>query len=272
MPRSHQAPKVALTAPATGRDRVEVDAAVAGDAFDEVTFLAKSGPGRWRSIGTDDNPPYRVFHDVSDIAPGTSVRYRAVVLDNAGHARRSHTGATQILPPAVMIDAPAEGAKVRTAALRATVTPEHATDVVTFERRAGGSDWTPVGTDSSSPVYSATDDVLALGLPVGSEVQYRAVLRYAPGRTTTSDVRTVTVAPAPLAEAVIHYNRPDGDYADWGLHLWGDAVQNPTANWPDPQQRDGIDGYGAFFRIPLKDDAQPVNFIVHRSGDNANIK
>ena len=50
------------------------------------------GEGRQREvadIGTDDNAPYRVFHDVSDIAPGTTVQYRAVVLDNAHHTRSS---------------------------------------------------------------------------------------------------------------------------------------------------------------------------------------
>ena len=54
-----------------------------------MTFLAKSGKGGWKDIGTDDNAPYRVFHDVSDIAPGTTVQYRAVVLDNAHHTRSS---------------------------------------------------------------------------------------------------------------------------------------------------------------------------------------
>jgi alpha-amylase len=272
IPRSAKAPKLTLDVPAAGRDRLPVSAAVAGDGFDEVTFLAKSGHGGWHSIGTDDNPPYRVFQDVSDLAPGTKVHYRAVVLDDAGHARSTGQQSSRILPPAVTIDAPVEGAKVRVASLSASVAPEHATDVVTFERRAGGSDWTPIGTDSSSPVYTATDDVTALGLAPGTPVQYRAVLTYAPGQTTTSDIRTVQVAPAPITQAVIHYNRPDGDYADWGLHLWGDAVANPTANWPAPQQRDGIDGYGAYFVIPLKDDTKPVNFIVHRSGANADVK
>ena len=37
----------------------------AGSSFYEVTFYAKVGNGRWRSIGTDDTAPYRVFHDVS---------------------------------------------------------------------------------------------------------------------------------------------------------------------------------------------------------------
>lgn len=273
IPRSKHAPKVTLTAPESGRDRVEVDADVAGDAFSEVTFLARWGHGGWRSIGTDDSAPYRVFHDVSDVAPGTRIRYRAVVLDNAGHTRRSHVESTRVAPPLITIDAPAEGSRVRTAALRATVVPEQATHVVTFERRVAGGDWTAVGTDDSSPVYSASDNVVALKLPEGTPVQYRAVLHYAPGGTTTSAVRTVAVAPAePITQATVHYKRADGAYADWGLHLWGDAVTTPTAVWENPQQRDGIDADGAFFHIALKDDTKAVNFIVHRSGTNAGVK
>ncbi|HEX5621198.1 MAG TPA: alpha-amylase family glycosyl hydrolase, partial [Solirubrobacteraceae bacterium] len=89
LPRSRHAPDVSLQVPATGRDRLEVGARLDSTQFAEVTFLAKSGKGGWRDIGTDDNAPYRVFHDVSDIEPGTTVQYRAVVLDNAGHTRSS---------------------------------------------------------------------------------------------------------------------------------------------------------------------------------------
>jgi alpha-amylase len=112
--------------------------------------------------------------------------------------------------------------------------------------------------------------VMALGLPTGSEVQYRAVLRYAPGRTTTSAVRTVTVAPAPIDTAVVHYTRADGVYTDWGLHLWGDAIAAGVATtWDAPRQPDTVDASGATFRIPLADDTKAVNFIVHKpSGDN----
>jgi hypothetical protein len=217
-----------------------------------------------------------VFHDVSSIAPGTRVRYRAVVLDNAGHSRSSGAEATRVAPPAITIDAPAEGAKVRTAQLRATAVPEQATHVVTFERQVGASGWTPIGTDDSSPVYSASDDLQALGLPIGSEVHYRAVLRYAPGRTVTSAVRTVTVAPPPLETAVLHYQRPDDDYGEtttdqyWGLHLWGDAIATGVeTQWTAPRRPDTIDATSATFRIPLKDDTKPVNYIIHQpGGDN----
>lgn len=68
----------------------------------------------------------------------------------------------------------------------------------------------------------------------------------------------------------VHYNRPDGQYADWGLHLWGDAIADGVeTDWAAPRQRDAVDAWGAHFRVPIKDAAQPVNFIVHTpSGDD----
>jgi alpha-amylase len=110
------------------------------------------------------------------------------------------------------------------------------------------------------------------GLPDGASVTYRAVLTYAPGETVTSDTRTVTIVQAQVATAVVHYNRPAGDYADWGLHLWGDAIADSVAAsvaWDKPWQRSGTDAFGAVYEIPLKDDTKPVNFIMHRpSGDS----
>jgi alpha-amylase len=226
-----------------------------------VTFLAKSGKGGWRDIGTDDNAPYRVFHDVSDIAPGTTVQYRAVVLDNAGHTRSSGVRSAKIAQPAFTLVKPAEGSNVRGGAdLEASVVPEHASDVVVFERRIGDGPWTIIARDDSSPVYSVRD-TFSIDLPTGTQIRYRATLN---GKVL-SDVRTVTVQKETLATATVHYNRPAGDYGTWGLHLWGDAVATPT-DWSAPLQRSGIDSYGAYFVIPLKNDTVPVNFIVHPPG------
>ena len=100
---------MSLDVPAQGRDRLQVTANVAGDSFYEVTFLARVGHGGWQDIGTDDNAPYRVFHDVSDVAPGTPVQYRAVVLDNARHTRDSGVRAATVAPPALTLEAPNEG-------------------------------------------------------------------------------------------------------------------------------------------------------------------
>jgi glycosidase len=259
--RSHAAPSVSLTVPATGRDRLEVKANVGSDAFNEVTFFAKAGHGGWRDIGTDDNAPYRVFHDVSDIAPGTRVEYRAVVLDNAGHSRSSSLRSTVIAQPALTLVKPADGSNVRGGAdLEASVVPEHASDVVVFERRIGSGPWTTVYRDSSSPAYTF-HDTFSLDLPTGTQIQYRAVLN---GRVV-SNVRTVRVQKEQITQAIVHYNRAP---SDWGLHLWGDAIVTPT-DWTAPLMPSGSDSFGSVFTIPLKDDTKPVNFIVHRTPPNS---
>jgi hypothetical protein len=65
---------------------------------------------------------------------------------------------------------------------------------------------------------------------------------------------------------VIHYNRPDGDYAAWGLHLFGSglAAGEGTAAWQQPTAFEGTDAYGALHSMGIADDTQRVGFIVHR--------
>ena len=162
--KSRRAPSLSLRAPAPAeraRGRMEVRADVFGDSFYEVTFQANTGRG-WRSIGTDDNAPYRVFHDVSGLRAGKDVRYRAIVLDNRGNKRTSASRTAAVPAPLVTIEAPAEGARVRgTVEVRAIADPERATHAVTFERSVAGGPWTAIGTDTSSPAYTVFDDLAA---------------------------------------------------------------------------------------------------------------
>ncbi len=270
IPTSDSAPDIGLAPLPEGgdaRDRAEVRAFVDGRSFYDVTFQRRIGDGAWTAIGTDDNDPYRVFDDIADLAPGTKVQYRAIVLDNGGHTRTSDTGELTVAEPAIELTSPAQDGRVRDRVqLGATAVPDHNDYSATFQRSVSGGDWTDVATDDSQPVYSAEDDASALA--PGTEVRYRAVLTYAAGRTVTSATRTVHVA-TPVSTAVIHYNRPAADYADWGLHLFGDGKAGRDTDWNAPRQRNGVDGYGAFFDIPLADDSKPLNFIVHRpSGDS----
>jgi hypothetical protein len=50
-------------------------------------------------LGTDDNAPYRVFHDVTGIAKGTVLEYRAVVRDAAGRVSANSVSAVVSDPP-----------------------------------------------------------------------------------------------------------------------------------------------------------------------------
>ena len=90
-----------------------VAANVDGSSFYEVTFYAKVGDGDWQPIGTDDTAPYRVFHDVSPLDPGTPLEYRAVVLDNGRHTATSEPQSTAVPAPLVRIEALREGSGAR---------------------------------------------------------------------------------------------------------------------------------------------------------------
>ena len=247
--------------------RVEVAASVGGSSLYEVSFEAKVN-GRWRQIGTDDNAPYRVFHDTSTMDPGTTVEYRAVVLDNGNHTRASNTVRGRVPAPRLTIEAPVEGGGVRgTVEVRASADPEKPSHVVSFERSVAGGQWTAIGRDSTSPAYTVFDDLSALNLAPGTTVAYRASLG-----GTRSEVRTVRYAGPPLEVAELRYHRPAGDYGQWGLHLWGDAV-DPAAltqiGWDRPWPLSRIENGWAVYEIPLTDDTKPVNFIMHLPNGDA---
>jgi alpha-amylase len=266
IPRSRRAPSIGVRVPSPSADRQQVVADVGGSSFYEVTFLAKAGSGPWRDIGTDDNAPYRVFHDTSDIAPGTQVSYKAIVLDNAGHTRTSAPTTATIPPPVIALEAPNPGQRVRgTVEVRSVATPEHASYVVRIERSVNGGPFTTVGTDDSSPAYTAFDDTSAL--PDGATVTYRAVLTYAPGKTVTSATRSVTIVQARVTQATIHYLRTsDSNYAAWGLHLFGTGLApgQATADWRNATPFDLTDPDGGVMRrVGIADDTVRVGFIVH---------
>jgi hypothetical protein len=271
IPKSDAAPLIRIADPeegGSGRDRLEVRADVGGDAsFYEVTFEARVAGGDWQVIGTDDNAPYRVFHDVSRLTPETALQYRATVLDNDRNQRTTAVRTARVAPPALALEAPREDGRVRgRVEVRATATPELAHYAVRFERQVDGGLWTTIGSDDSSPVYTAFDDTT--GLADGARVTYRAILTWASGRTVTSDnTRTVTVVSTPVTQATIHYRRTtDANYADWGLHLFGDALAagEATAAWTNATPFEGSDAFGAFHVIQIADDTKQVGFIVHR--------
>ncbi|MFJ6280173.1 alpha-amylase family glycosyl hydrolase [Arthrobacter subterraneus] len=192
IPASKAAPAISLSQPAptegdNGRMLVEAD--VDGSSFYQVSFEARTAGGEWTPIGTDDNAPYRVFHDVAALDPGTGLEYRAVVLDNKGHTAGSGVVSAEAPAPVVTLEAPEENARVRDAVeLSAVADPEKATNVVSFERSVDGGAWEEIASDSSSPAYTYTDDISGLDLPDDTQLQYRAVLGGA-----VSNVRTVTV-------------------------------------------------------------------------------
>ncbi|MGB3762267.1 MAG: pullulanase-type alpha-1,6-glucosidase [Ornithinimicrobium sp.] len=96
LPARDEAPAVFMTSPSAGGvvgGRAEIAAAVPANAFAQASFLYRPvGTSGWSALGTDDNAPYRVFHDVSGFADGTLLEYRTVLKDLDGNlsAARSY--------------------------------------------------------------------------------------------------------------------------------------------------------------------------------------
>ncbi len=92
------APPVYLTSPVAGdvvKGRAQISAQLTKDAFVQTTFAYRPvGTTAWQRIGVDDNAPYAVYHDVSELTPGTLLEYRAIVKDRSGNYSASSSYAT----------------------------------------------------------------------------------------------------------------------------------------------------------------------------------
>jgi pullulanase-type alpha-1,6-glucosidase len=284
------APTVAITAPAAGVPvpaRTELVASTAGDPLATVTFAAQVGDGPWQLLGTAERAPYRVFHDLTGLAAGTTVRYKAVVRDSRGRLASTTRS--------IVVGTPAS-----------TGSPDYA--IVHYQRPAGGYD------DYGLYVFGDVDPSMQTSWPAGQpfagEDAYGrfAWVKLAPGAKSVGFVvvskdgvkdvesdRTLDPAKTPEVwlkqgdatvyptrqaatgeadppqdqnTAILHYHRADGDYPGWGLHVW-DGAAAPT-DWGSPLQPAGRDAFGVYFRVPLAAGATGLNYIVH-SGDTKDL-
>ncbi|TDU87074.1 pullulanase-type alpha-1,6-glucosidase [Kribbella voronezhensis] len=89
LPYRAKAPAVYMSSPEPGASvggRAEIAAAVPENTPVTVTFGYRPvGTTAWQRLGSDDNAPYRVFHDVSGLPKGTLLEYRAVLRDASGN-------------------------------------------------------------------------------------------------------------------------------------------------------------------------------------------
>jgi glycosidase len=139
---------------------------------------------------------------------------------------------------------------------------------VSFYARTAGGRWTLLGTDDNAP-YRVYPDLS--GYAVGTSVELAAVMRDNAGHVSAARATTTVVAPAGGGGlATIHYHRDDGNYAGWGLHLWGDAIaEGVGTTWDSPRPPTRFDDFGAVFEIPLADPTASLNYIIHQpNGDS----
>ena len=69
----------------------------------------------------------------------------------------------------------------------------------------------------------------------------------------------------PADTARVHYQRTDGAYAGWGLHVWEDTTAQVA--WDKPLTPTGTNSFGVYWDVPMKTDWKKLGFIVH-NGDN----
>ncbi|KAB1937497.1 pullulanase-type alpha-1,6-glucosidase [Micromonospora sp. ALFpr18c] len=283
-------PSVTLTTPAPDAPvatRAAVTAQVTGDPLATVTVAARVAGGRWTLLGSADHAPYTVQHDLTGLAGGTRIEYKAVVRDGRGRTATARSTA--------VVGTPEQGGSREWA-------------VVHYQRPAGGyDDWGLYAWGDIDPAYVTE---WPKGQPFTGEDSYGrfAWVKLKPGaksvgflvvdKAGTKDVasdRSIDVTqtgeiwlkqgdpaiypsrqaaagePAPPVEegtAVIHYRRADGTYDGWGLHLW-DGAANPT-EWSAPLRPTSVDAFGAVFRVPLAAGATGLNYIIHQ-GDTKDL-
>ncbi|WP_369222276.1 pullulanase-type alpha-1,6-glucosidase [Streptomyces sp. R39] len=282
-------PTITLQAPAAGATgTVGLTADVTGGGLDRVVFAAQTGNGRWTILGSADHAPYKVTQTIAeDVPAGTALRYKAVVIDSAGHTSSALAESTSGTPP---VAAP-------------PVASSRDYAVVHYKRTDGNYDnW---GLYAWGDLADGEATTWPAGHPFTGRDAYGAFayVKLKPGATNVGflvvdkngdkdvsadrsiDVtRTgevwieqgktdvLTTRPGYPAQdttkAVIHYHRADGDYDGWGLHVWTGAA-NPT-DWSNPLKPVKTDSYGAVFEVPLTAGATSLSYIIHK-GDEKDL-
>ncbi|MEU7819508.1 pullulanase-type alpha-1,6-glucosidase [Catellatospora sp. NPDC049133] len=275
-------PQITITAPGSGAEvatRAAVTAQVTGDPLATVTFAAQVGDGPWKLLGTSKAVgEHTVFHDLTGLAGGTAVTYKAVARDGAGR--------TASTTSAITVASPAQAAQ---------------REYVLVHYQRGDGDYDPWGLYTWGDVDGSMQHPWPQGQPFAGEDSYGrfAWVKVKPGATNvgflvvngsgSKDVEAdrsvdpsrvgeiwlksgdATIYPSRAAatgKVDMHYRRADANYSGWGLHLWGDGLAaGAGTDWSSPRQPDGTDAFGAHWSVPVGDATKPVNFIVHRGDE-----
>ncbi|MFI6804012.1 pullulanase-type alpha-1,6-glucosidase [Streptomyces luteogriseus] len=283
------APAITLKAPAAGATgTAEISADVDGGQLNRVVFAAQTGNGRWQTLGSADHAPYKVTHSIGkNVAPGTALRYKAVVIDSAGRTASALAASTTGTPPA---EEPPSASSRDYAIVHYKRTDGDYTDwgLYAWGDLAEGeaTEWPKSHPFTGRDAYGAFAWVKLK--PGASNVGFLVIDK--DGDKDVSTDRTIDVTktgevwieqgkdtvtterpayPAPdKTKAVLHYHRADGNYDGWGLHVWTGAA-NPT-DWSNPLKPVKTDSYGAVYEVPLTEGATGLSYIIHK-GDEKDL-
>ncbi|WP_117212982.1 pullulanase-type alpha-1,6-glucosidase [Allorhizocola rhizosphaerae] len=206
------------------------------------------------------------------VAVNASTTAKAVPVSGAYH-RIYGSGTLDAVPPQSAVvfraDRPLPTGGAPTIALdaqqgkvMATVGGGDPTATVRFEAQVGDGPWRVLGTATHAP-YEVRHDLV--GLAGRTPVRYRATVRDTEGRTATDTARIAVESPPEQAQrehVLVHYHRPDGDYANWRLYTWGDTDPSMNLPWPQGQPFAGVDAFGAFAWVRVKPGAGSVGYLI----------
>ncbi|WP_238598620.1 pullulanase-type alpha-1,6-glucosidase [Saccharothrix sp. ALI-22-I] len=132
----------------------------------------------------------------------------------------------------------------------------HTGDASGLVVRAGGVDYPFNGGVATVPATAPVEFSVVRGGTV--EASGRTA-----GRAWVNDDKVYASLAAAQNRAVIHYNRPSGDYADWTLYHWTGSLE-PSPGWNQSRVPDGTDGFGVYWSVPLEPGAAGLSNIIHR--------
>ncbi len=293
---------IAMTAPAEGAEivgRAEVGADLLDDRYAEVTFAVSVDGGAYEVVGTDDNSPYNVYHDVAGYPVGSTVTFKAIARDAGGNLVSNTVSAVvgeEVVPPP-----PGEGSAEYAIVhyqrsdgdygdhttgdfndfwglhlWGEAIDPSEVTEWPSPKPFLGEDEYGRFAWIELNDVSQPLNFIVHRGdTKDGTDADRFFDAAANPEIWLKQDDPNVYTSQADAQGFVtIHYQRPDGDYGEptspdfndyWGLHLWGDAIDPAEATeWTGAKPFDGIDEYGAFWNIAVTDTSQPVNFIIHR--------
>ena len=170
---SGSAPRIYPRVPGNGGDyggRAEIAAALSNDDFAQVSFASRvAGTETWTPLGTDDNAPYRVFHDVSGLAEGTLVEYRMVSRDLRGRVTATSTAGIVGTEGAAEVD-PGQGGGPVTQPGAVSVPGSHNSEM------GCAADWSP-DCDQAQLTRSPADDIWRATIDVAAgSYAYKAAI------------------------------------------------------------------------------------------------
>ena len=284
------APDVTFYAPAEGslvNGRVEVGVTLSEPIFAEVNFAVKIGDGEYEYLGTDNNAPYRIFYDVSGLPDGTPITFQAIVNDLNGNYKNNIVSAVVTAPSSSDEDY----VIIHYHRFNGDYGDFSSSDFNDFwglhlwGNALHPDEYNPGWTEPRK--FSGIDDFGAfVAMRLVDETQPVNFIVHKgdekdPGDgdrffdpsvsreiwLVQGDWTIYTSRAEALGETLVHYNRADDDYTDWGLHLWQDGDPSLT-DWPNREMPSSYDDFGAVYSIttsvyPTLTLSNPLNFIVH---------